>query len=110
VRWCVVAFVLVTGCVEELDALPGPEDCAVAAPATVDIGETFRVEVVCAETQPAWFDYDFGDGSDLVRSSAAIREHRYGADRDNHALFRVRVYYPDAAGAIVHAETIIERR
>jgi hypothetical protein len=97
-------------CVDELE-VPGPAPCdELAAPASVAIGERFAVEVACAGEVPAWFDWDFGDGSEIVRSAATAREHVYGDDVASNRSFRVRVHYRDANGDARSLEATIERR
>ena len=104
-----LAIVLLAGCIDEFEA-PQAADCELVTPTQVALGEPFVVEVRCADLSPAWFDFDFGDGSDGVRTSETVREHTYGDHLGDHLWFRVQVFYVDGTGHTREIEAIVDRR
>lgn len=105
----VLIALLSGGCIDEVE-LTGPATCdSLVVPEQVALGERFTVEVSCPEGDPVWFDYDFGDDSEIIRSASPFREHVYGDDVASNFQFRVRVFYRDANGDLRDLEATITR-
>ncbi len=105
----VLIALLSSGCIDEVE-LTGPAPCdALVVPEKVAVGERFTVEVSCSEGDPGWFDYDFGDDSEIVRTASSVREHVYGDDVASNFQFRVLVFYRDDNGDLRRLEATIAR-
>jgi len=108
-RWLVLIVLLSGGCIDQVE-LTGPAPCdTLVVPEQVAVGVRFSVEVSCPNGDPEWFDYDFGDDTEIVRTASAVREHVYGDDVASNFQFRVRVFYRDDNGELHDLEATIAR-
>ncbi len=104
----VIASLMATGCIQDFEA-PDPERCRLDAPLEVALDEPFAVEVRCPE-EPAFIDFDFGDDTDVVRTSALAREHAYDDSSEDHVSWRVQAFVVDQAGEVQRLEAVVQRR
>lgn len=87
----------VAGCVIESYDPPVPAVCELDAPEQVAVGEPFEVVASC-DAEIGWYAFDFGDGSEIVRTRDPVAGYAYSADDVQHLFYRVQVFYEDMAG------------
>ncbi|RMH38900.1 MAG: hypothetical protein D6689_18410 [Deltaproteobacteria bacterium] len=106
----VASAVAVGGCVEELELPPADACELLVQPETAAPGDTLVARLVCDAAPPPWVEFDFGDGSELVRTAAVEWEHVVAAGASRQRFLRVQAFYPDASGALVRVAVTLPRR